>query len=101
MRAGQVPLRYARPSGEPAERFPDNPNGAEAAVAAVCNGRGNVLAMMPHPERAQDPRRAPARDRGSLGGAPRARGERGRTTLGEPGPGLTLFEGLRRHLEEA
>jgi phosphoribosylformylglycinamidine synthase subunit PurQ / glutaminase len=97
--AGQVPLRYATPAGEIASRFPDNPNGAEAAAAAVCNAAGNVLAIMPHPERAQD-----------LGGLARAIGgswaERRDTALeaGEsdaPGPGMLLFDGLRRHLEEA
>jgi len=97
--AGQVPLRYATASGGIAIRFPDNPNGAEAAAAAVCNAAGNVLAVMPHPERAQD-----------LGGVARGiagpwaerrdaaleRGERD-----APGPGMLLFDGLRRHLEEA
>ncbi|MFI5370037.1 MAG: phosphoribosylformylglycinamidine synthase I [Candidatus Eisenbacteria bacterium] len=96
--AGQVPLRYATVSGEVAGGFPDNPNGAEAAAAAVCNPAGNVLAIMPHPERAQD-----------LGGITRTAGgpwghrrdealERG--VADAPGPGLLLFEGLRRHLEE-
>ena len=97
--AGQVPLRYASGTGEVAERFPDNPNGAERAAAAVCNAAGNVLAIMPHPERAQD-----------LGGLARGIGgpwaerrdaalERGETDA--PGPGLLLFEGLARHLEGA
>ena len=48
------PLRYANADGTPATDFPANPNGAEEAAAAVCNARGNVLAIMPHPERAQD-----------------------------------------------
>lgn len=33
-------------------RYVDNPNGSAGAVAGVCNERGNVLGMMPHPERA-------------------------------------------------
>ena len=37
----QIILRYA----------PLNPNGSEAAIAGICNARGNVVAMMPHPER--------------------------------------------------
>src|SRR6185295_8875751 len=53
-RGGQVPLRYVAHDGAAALGFPDNPNGAEADAAAVCNARGNVLAIMPHPERAQD-----------------------------------------------
>ena len=43
------------PDGEPAQAFPDNPNGAELAAAAPSATRaGNVLAMMPHPERVLD-----------------------------------------------
>ncbi len=43
---GQILLRYA--SGE-------NPNGAVADVAGVCNEEGNVFGLMPHPEHAVDP----------------------------------------------
>jgi len=43
---GQIVLRYA--AG-------DNPNGAVADVAGVCNEAGNVLGLMPHPEHAVDP----------------------------------------------
>ncbi|WP_017324052.1 phosphoribosylformylglycinamidine synthase subunit PurQ [Synechococcus sp. PCC 7336] len=30
----------------------DNPNGSVGAIAGICNRAGNVLGMMPHPERA-------------------------------------------------
>ncbi|MDP5277084.1 phosphoribosylformylglycinamidine synthase subunit PurQ [Chengkuizengella axinellae] len=30
----------------------DNPNGSVADIAGICNEKGNVLGMMPHPERA-------------------------------------------------
>jgi phosphoribosylformylglycinamidine synthase I len=33
------------------EGYPANPNGSLENIAAVCNPRGNVLGMMPHPER--------------------------------------------------
>ena len=33
----------------------ENPTGARAAVAGVCNPRGNVVGLMPHPEHAVDP----------------------------------------------
>ncbi|MCS7085062.1 MAG: phosphoribosylformylglycinamidine synthase subunit PurQ, partial [Bacteroidia bacterium] len=33
----------------------DNPNGSVADAAAICNATGNVVGMMPHPERAADP----------------------------------------------
>ncbi|HEY8742011.1 MAG TPA: phosphoribosylformylglycinamidine synthase I [Chloroflexota bacterium] len=61
----QIPFVYAGASGEPATAFPDNPNGSVYAAAAVCNRAGNVMALMPHPERASwwwqhPPHRRPA-----------------------------------------
>lgn len=47
---GQVAFRYVGPNGEEAPEW--NPNGSLNAIAGVLNGRGNVLGMMPHPERA-------------------------------------------------
>jgi phosphoribosylformylglycinamidine synthase len=35
-------------------RYVDNPNGAWHDAAGVCNDTGNVVGMMPHPERASD-----------------------------------------------
>jgi phosphoribosylformylglycinamidine synthase subunit PurQ / glutaminase len=90
VRDGQTPLRYATARGAVAREFPANPNGSEAAVAGICNARGNVLALMPHPERAQD---AGAVSRAVTGGWARDEG-------GTGGPGLTLFEGLRLHLKK-
>jgi phosphoribosylformylglycinamidine synthase len=92
-RGGQTPLRYATPGGEVASEFPDNPNGAEAAAAAVCNARGNVLAIMPHPERAQH--------RGQVSRAVSGRWAADADEAADArGPGLLLFDGLCRHLEE-
>jgi len=36
-------------------RYADNPNGSARDIAGICNEAGNVLGMMPHPERATDP----------------------------------------------
>ena len=93
---GQIPLRYATRDGATAEGFPDNPNGAEEAAAAVCNARGNVLAIMPHPERAQD---LGGLSRGVAGawGEARDRALAARDAQAE-GPGMALFHGLARHL---
>jgi phosphoribosylformylglycinamidine synthase len=30
---------------------PQNPNGSQAAIAGLCNKMGNVVGLMPHPER--------------------------------------------------
>ncbi|MFN8588090.1 MAG: phosphoribosylformylglycinamidine synthase I [Candidatus Eisenbacteria bacterium] len=96
--AGQVPLRYATAEGEIATEFPDLPNGSEVSAAAVCNAAGNVLAMMPHPERALV-LGALARDVGGAWGARRtAAAERDDALLTEDGPGAAFFHGLARHL---
>src|SRR5262249_10755966 len=36
-------------------RYLDNPNGSARDIAGLMNERGNVMGMMPHPERASDP----------------------------------------------
>jgi phosphoribosylformylglycinamidine synthase I len=36
-------------------RYADNPNGSMADIAGICNAAGNVVGMMPHPERACNP----------------------------------------------
>ncbi len=36
-------------------RYLDNPNGSARDIAGIMNDRGNVMGMMPHPERASDP----------------------------------------------
>lgn len=99
--AGQVPLRYARADGSPAEDFPDNPNGAEHAAAGVCNARGNVLAMMPHPERVLDVGAIARTTGGAWGARQREALARGGAPALEDSPGMELFVGLRAHLEDA
>ena len=46
---GQVVFRYCDPSG--AVTPSANPNGSANGIAGICNEAGNVLGMMPHPER--------------------------------------------------
>ena len=38
--------------GQVVFRYQDNPNGSTNAIAGVVNARGNVLGLMPHPDRA-------------------------------------------------
>lgn len=49
----QVIFRYCDPAGNPTDE--SNPNGSLDNIAGICNRDGNVLGMMPHPERASDP----------------------------------------------
>jgi phosphoribosylformylglycinamidine synthase subunit PurQ / glutaminase len=46
---GRVLFRYCEPSGAVTEAA--NPNGSAQNIAGIVNERGNVLGMMPHPER--------------------------------------------------
>lgn len=41
--------------GRVALRYLDNPNGSKRDIAGILNARGNVLGLMPHPERAIGP----------------------------------------------
>lgn len=50
---GQVAFRYCDPDGSVTEEA--NPNGSLANIAGILNATGNVLGMMPHPERLADP----------------------------------------------
>ena len=47
----QTAYRYCDEGGNIIDEFPTNPNGSTYNLAAVCNPAGNVMAMMPHPER--------------------------------------------------
>ena len=46
----QVVFRYVAPEGQET-KYPWNPNGSQSDIAGICNPAGNVLGMMPHPER--------------------------------------------------
>jgi len=39
-------------NGQVVFRYLDNPNGSTGNIAGIINTRGNVLGMMPHPDRA-------------------------------------------------
>jgi phosphoribosylformylglycinamidine synthase I len=72
-RGGRVVLRYADVKGHTSREA--NPNGSERAIAGIVNERGNVLGLMPHPERAAE---------GEVGGT----------------DGLRIFRSLERWLHE-
>lgn len=44
-------FQYCNAEGEIINNFPINPNGSAGNIAAITNQAGNVMAMMPHPER--------------------------------------------------
>jgi phosphoribosylformylglycinamidine synthase len=49
-RNGQVVFRYCAPDGRVTAE--SNPNGSLRNIAGISNARGNVVGLMPHPERA-------------------------------------------------
>ncbi len=81
----QVVFRYVLPNGDDSNGlYPYNPNGSTYDVAGICNRRGNVMGMMPHPERAFFGWQLP---------------EWGREPP-EKGDGRRIFESISDHLEE-
>jgi phosphoribosylformylglycinamidine synthase I len=50
--ANRVVLRYADADGRVTDAA--NPNGSNRGIAGIVNERGNVLGLMPHPERASE-----------------------------------------------
>ena len=86
--ASHVALTYRTITGKPAEAFPENPNQSLESAAGLTNRAGNVLAMMPHPERsilrAQVPERL---------------AEGVETDLEAEGPGTFLFRSLIEAVE--
>src|SRR3989338_3727200 len=47
----QIVFTYCDADGNDASGFPDNPNGALANIAGICDKSGRLFGMMPHPER--------------------------------------------------
>ena len=79
---GQVALHYVDANGGPAD-YPANPNGSAGGVAGICNARGNVFGLMPHPEDHVSPFQHPRWTRGESGGT-----------------GLPIFEAGIRYVKE-
>jgi phosphoribosylformylglycinamidine synthase subunit PurQ / glutaminase len=53
----QIVFRYVSEEREPTEDA--NPNGSIDNIAGICNQNGNVMGLMPHPERASLPSLSP------------------------------------------
>lgn len=50
---GQILFRYCGPDGAVGPEH--NPNGSLDSIAGICSTAGNVVGMMPHPERCMEP----------------------------------------------
>lgn len=51
--SNQIVFRYTSPDKKENDRY--NPNGSIRNIAGIINKQGNILGMMPHPERVCDP----------------------------------------------
>ncbi|MFO8108903.1 MAG: phosphoribosylformylglycinamidine synthase subunit PurQ [Thermoplasmata archaeon] len=79
---GQVVFRYTSPEGKSVD-YPWNPNGSIDNIAGICNPQGNVLGLMPHPERVFDGYTNPSWTRGQ-----------------NKGDGRLLFKSVLDYVEE-
>ena len=53
--ADEATLDRLEGEGQVVFRYRDNPNGSARAIAGIVNEQGNVLGVMPHPDRAFEP----------------------------------------------
>ena len=65
-----IALTYAKMDGTSANgAYPVNPNGSIMDIAGICNAKGNVLGLMPHPENHIYNWQHPRHTRGETGGS--------------------------------
>lgn len=90
----QIIFRYSTKEGKIEENFPTNPNGAMYNIAAICNKKGNVMAIMPHPERASFIRQLPdsIELKNKFVGNIRA--------IEDPAPAMHVFQSMKKYIEE-
>jgi phosphoribosylformylglycinamidine synthase len=86
---GLVAARYCDAAGQVIRGWPVNPNGAWDNAAALRSASGHVVAIMPHPERANWAWQVPPEVGGRFGEAKRSL-DRGWCDV--PGPGRVFFE---------
>ena len=90
----QIIFQYSTKDGKIEENFPVNPNGAMYNIAAICNKKGNVMAIMPHPERASFIRQLP--DTTEL----KNRFIGNFRALEDPAPAMNIFVSMKKYVEE-
>ncbi|MCD4708761.1 MAG: phosphoribosylformylglycinamidine synthase I [Candidatus Sabulitectum sp.] len=91
-----IGLTYCEVDGSAPDGYPANPNGSALDVAALMNVDGNVLAMMPHPERSFYLWQVPPDLKGPWGDMRRNSSLKGLED--QPGPGAIIFKSLAKYL---
>jgi phosphoribosylformylglycinamidine synthase subunit PurQ / glutaminase len=82
----QIVFKYVDPTGNYAD-YPWCPNGSTESIAGICNPIGNVMGLMPHPERAFFRYQSPEWTRKS--DDPKSHGD-----------GLAIFESALKYIEK-
>ena len=87
----QIIFQYSAKDGKIEESFPTNPNGAIYNIAAICSKKGNVMAIMPHPERASFIRQLPDIElkNNSIGDA---------RAMESPAPAMNVFVSMKKYI---
>ena len=85
----QIAFRWVDPSGAYAG-YPWNPNGSVDNIAGICNEDGNVMGLMPHPERVFFRTRLTDWTREAQVGA---------AGRGDQGPGRPFFQGVLEYVK--
>ena len=96
----QIVFQYCDADGVVEDRLDINPNGAVENIAGLCNPQGNVMAMMPHPERASFLRQVPT-DLGDVWSQRKRAAYGDARAMEGPGPGRVVFASMRNALETA
>lgn len=82
-----VAFRYVDERNIPTQKYPENPNGSINAIAGVCDPKGLVFGMMPHPEKFVDLTQYPNWRRPDFV-----------KTLSGKGHGLPIFENIIKYV---
>lgn len=90
----QIVFQYSTKDGKIENSFPTNPNGAMHNIAAICNKKGNVMAIMPHPERASFIRQLP--DTTEL----KNKFTGNLMAMEDPAPAMHIFKSMKSYIEE-
>ncbi len=90
----QIIFRYSTKDGKIEDKFPINPNGAMYNIAAICNKKGNVMAIMPHPERASFIRQLPDITDLKNNAAGKS------SEMEKPAPARLMFDSMKKYIED-
>jgi phosphoribosylformylglycinamidine synthase len=89
----QIIFRYCDNEGKIEDKFPINPNSSMYNIAGICNKQGNVLAMMPHPERASYIRQLPELTK-------KIKSNGNFNEMEKHALGMKIFESMKLYIEE-